>query len=150
ETRYGTGSNCSRPLRVSPLDIRAGRVRRLLRRLVGDSRTAYAADVGDECDFFGDRGRRAARGRCRVGRQRRRPLVGACARFRRLDVCFREYFRRIPGHPTHVGDVSEEKEVTTAMIDDRTFATWEFVTAPDLRCTASRCTASGALTRSAA
>ena len=47
---------------VPVLDLRSCGVRRLFRGLVGDPGPAYAADVGDQCDFLGDRGRRAARG----------------------------------------------------------------------------------------
>ena len=54
-----------RSVRVPALDLRAGGVRRLLRGLVGDAGAAHAADVGDQRDLLGDRGRRAARGRRR-------------------------------------------------------------------------------------
>ena len=43
------------------------------------------------------------------GRQRRR--LGARLRFRRADLCMREYLRRLPGHPAHARDVQEEKQV---------------------------------------
>ena len=55
-----------RPLRVPARDLRAGGLRRLLRRVVGDAGAAYAADVGDQRHLLGDRGRRAARGRRRA------------------------------------------------------------------------------------
>ncbi len=59
-----------RSLRLPALDFRAGDLRRLLRRLVGDAGAAHAADVGDQRDLLGDRGRRAARGRRGDGRRR--------------------------------------------------------------------------------
>ncbi len=64
--------NRRRPLRVPPVDLRARRVRRLLRGLVGDAGAAHAADVGDQRHLLGDRGRRAARRRRRPGRRRQR------------------------------------------------------------------------------
>ncbi len=42
------------------------------------------------------------------------PLVGARFRFRRPHFCIRQYFRRLPGHAAHAGDVPEEKEVRAA------------------------------------
>ena len=59
----GCGRRRCRPVRVPALDLRAGGVRRLLRRVVGDAGPAHPADVGDQRDLVGDRGRRAARGR---------------------------------------------------------------------------------------
>ena len=41
------------------------------------------------------------------------PLVGPRARLRRAGLCVREYFRRLPRHPAHAGDVPEEEEMTT-------------------------------------
>ena len=52
-----------RSVRVPVLDLRAGDLRRLLRGVGGDAGPAHAADVGDQRDLVGDRGRRAARGR---------------------------------------------------------------------------------------
>ena len=66
---------CRRSVRLPALDLRAGGVRRLLRGLVGDAGAAHAADVGDQRDLLGDRGRRAARGR----RRARRPTTRAAS-----------------------------------------------------------------------
>ena len=57
------GGDRGRSIRVPLLDLRAGDLRRLLRGVVGDAGPAHAADVGDQRDLLGDRGRRAARGR---------------------------------------------------------------------------------------
>ena len=65
-----------RPVRVPPLDFRAGGLRRLLRRVVGDAGAAHAADVGDQRHLLGDRRRRAACGRRRAGRRRYRYRSG--------------------------------------------------------------------------
>ena len=64
------GERRRRSVRVPAVDFRAGGVRRLFRGLVGDAGAAHAADVGDQRDLVGDRGRRAARGRRRAGRRR--------------------------------------------------------------------------------
>ncbi len=58
-----------RSLRLPPRDLRAGDLRRLLRRLVGDAGAAYAADVGHQRHLVGHRRRRAAG---RLGQPRRR------------------------------------------------------------------------------
>ena len=58
-------STAHRSVRLPAVDLRAGGVRRLLRGVVGDAGAAHAADVGDQRDLLGDRGRRAARGRRR-------------------------------------------------------------------------------------
>ena len=42
------------------------------------------------------------------------PILGARARLRRADLCLDQYFRRLPGHPAHAGDVPEEEEVSAA------------------------------------
>ena len=69
-----------RSVRVPPRDLRAGDLRRLLRGLVGDAGAAHAADVGDQRDLLGDRGRRAAVGRRRRGRPRQTVRSGrACS-----------------------------------------------------------------------
>ena len=41
--------------------------------------------------------------------------LGARLRLHRADLRLREYFRRLPCHPAHAGDVQEEGEVTTTM-----------------------------------
>src|SRR5436190_8969810 len=99
---------------VPAVDLRAGRVRRLLRGLVGDTGAAYAADVGVQRDLLGDRGRRAARGRRRTRDQRPGPHLGACARLRRAGVRIDQHLRRLPGHPAHAGDVPKEEKVRAA------------------------------------
>src|SRR5436190_17542293 len=99
---------------VPAVDLRAGRVRRLLRGLVGDTGAAYAADVGVQRDLLGDRGRRAARGRRRTRDQRPGPHLGARARLRCAGVRLDQYLRRLPGHPAHAGDVPEEEKVRAA------------------------------------
>ena len=38
--------------------------------------------------------------------------LGARLRLRRADLRLREYFRRLPGHPAHAGDVQEESQVS--------------------------------------
>jgi hypothetical protein len=73
-----------RSLRVPAVDFRARGVRRLLRGVVGDAGAAYAADVGDQRDLLGDRGRRAARGRRRLVTAA--PDLGARLRLRRADL----------------------------------------------------------------
>ena len=65
-----------RSVRVPAVDLRAGGFRRLLRGVVGDAGAAHAADVGDQRDLLGDRGRRAARRRRPAGRQRCRAAAG--------------------------------------------------------------------------
>ena len=75
-------------------------------------RAAYAADVGDQRDFVGHRGRRAAGDRCCAGRQRRRSVVGACVRLRRAGFCVHQHIWRLPCDPAHAGDVQEKAEVT--------------------------------------
>ena len=40
---------------------------------------------------------------------RQRHRLGTGLRFRRADLRLREYFRRLPGHPAHAGDVQEER-----------------------------------------
>src|SRR3954471_13725706 len=100
-----------RSVRVPAVDLRAGRVRRLLRGLVGDARAAYAADVGDQRDLLGDRGRRAARGRRRARDQRPGPHLGARARLCRAGVRVDQHLRRLPGHAADAGDVPEEEKV---------------------------------------
>ena len=67
---------------------------------------AYAADVGDQRDFLGDRRRRPAVGR----RRRRRERLGLCpsGRLYRADPCLGEHIRRLYGHRAHARDVQEE------------------------------------------
>src|SRR6188508_1022597 len=38
--------------------------------------------------------------------------MGPRAWLRRAGLCFREYFRRLPRHPAHAGDVPEEEEMS--------------------------------------
>ena len=57
--RHGTHRQHGRSLCLPAVHLRAGGVRRLLRGVVGDAGVAYAADVGDQRDLLGDRGRRA-------------------------------------------------------------------------------------------
>ena len=63
ESRHGSCRPSRRSLRFPAVDFRSCGFRRLFRGVVGDPCAAYAADVGDQCDLLGDRGRRAARGR---------------------------------------------------------------------------------------
>src|ERR1700730_7634278 len=108
--RHGSYSAGRRSLCVPAVDFRACRVRRLLRGVVGDAGAAYAADVGDQRDLLGDRGRRAARGRRCHGRQRW--ALGARLRLRRADFCLREHLWWLPGHPAHARDVPEENQMS--------------------------------------
>ena len=66
-----------RPVRLPPLDLRAGDLRRLLRRLVGDAGAAHAADERHQRHLLGHRGRRAARRRRAADRRgdRRSPAL---------------------------------------------------------------------------
>src|SRR5258707_53575 len=100
-----------RSVRVPAVDLRAGRVRRILGGGVGAAGAAHAADVGDQRDLLGDRGRCIARGRRRARDQRPGPHLGACARLRRAGVRLDQHLRRLPGHPAHAGDVPEEEKV---------------------------------------
>ena len=82
ENADGKRGNRGRPLRVPALDFRAGGVRRLLRRVVGDAGAAYAADVRDQRHFLGDRRRGVACGR----RRRWSPMTMArCGRARSVS-----------------------------------------------------------------
>src|SRR3984957_20119664 len=107
---HGASRAGRRSLRVPAVDFRACRVRRLFRGVVGDARAAYAADERDQRDLLGDRGWCAAR------RRRRDDFLGfglgARLRFHRADLCVRQYFRRLPGHPAHARDVQEEIEMS--------------------------------------
>src|SRR5262245_7602765 len=94
-----------RSVRVPARDLRAGDLRRLLRRVVGDAGPAHAADGGHKRHLVGHRGRRAARGR---------PLglrAGGGLRFRGVDARRGQHLRRVSRHPAHAGDVQEEREV---------------------------------------
>src|SRR5271156_4996713 len=95
-----------RPIRVPAGDFRSGRIRRLLRRLVGDAGAAYAADVGDQRHFLGHRRRRVVVGGRGSGRQR----LDFCAlrRLHRPHPGLGQHFRRLPRHRAHAGDVQEE------------------------------------------
>ena len=42
----------------------------------------------------------------------RAAAAGPGLRLHRADLCMREYFRRLPGHPAHARDVQEEREVS--------------------------------------
>src|SRR5208337_3157737 len=95
-----------RSVRVPAGDFRPGGVCRLLRRLVGDAGAAHAADVRDQRDLLGDRGRRAAVGR---GRGRRQRLdLRAHRRLHRAHPRLGQHFRRLPRHRAHARDVQEE------------------------------------------
>src|SRR5690606_8419412 len=76
---------------------------------------AHAADVGDERDLLGDRGRRALGGWRRGGGQRGRRLAGARHGLRRALACRGQHFWRLPGHAADARDVPEEKEVGRPM-----------------------------------
>src|SRR5271156_2623897 len=95
-----------RPVRVPAGDFRSGRIRRLLRRLVGDAGAAYAADVGDQRHFLGHRRRRVVVGGRGCGRQR----LDFCAlrRLHRPHPGLGQHFRRLPRHRAHAGDVQKE------------------------------------------
>src|SRR5215510_6521497 len=99
ENRHGTRGTGHRSVRVPLLDFRARRIRRLLRGVVGHAGAAHAADVGDQRDLVGHRGRRAACRRRPARVRRRRPAVGARARLRRARLCVSQHLRRLPRHP---------------------------------------------------
>ncbi len=72
-----------------------------------DARPAHAADVGDQRDLLGDRGRRAARGRRRRSTDSGSMFARALG-FVALDLRLGQHLRRLPGHAAHAGDVPEE------------------------------------------
>ena len=103
ETRLGLSlGERRRGLHLDPVDLRAGLLRRLLCRLVGDAGAAHAADGGDQRHLLGDHRRRADRGRGgrRAGREMARPRRGGDGQ--------RQHLRRLRGDRADARHVQEE------------------------------------------
>ena len=100
-----------------PVDLRAGLLRRLLCRLVGDAGAAHAADGGDQRDLLGDHRRRADRAR--------RPVAARdvqMARARRGGAGQRQHLRRLRGDRADARHVQEEGAL--AWQEARAAAAW--------------------------